>query len=43
MDRIGCALETTVNSIKRRLKMEPIVLNVPSTDNYLAGLIDLIN
>lgn len=34
-------LETTVNSIKRRLKVEPIVLNIPSSENQLLGLIDL--
>ena len=33
MDRVGCTLETTVNSIKRRLKIEPIIINVPTTDN----------
>ena len=41
MDRIGCQLETTVNSIKRRLKVNPILINVPSSDNNLKGLIDL--
>ena len=41
MDRIGCQLETTVNSIKRRLKVDPILINIPSSENSLHGLIDL--
>jgi elongation factor G len=41
MDRLGCDLETTVKSVKRRLKVEPIVINMPSTDTQLTGLIDL--
>ena len=41
MDRVGCQLETTINSIKRRLKVDPILINVPSSDNQLHGLIDL--
>lgn len=41
MDRLGCSIETTVNSIRRRLRVEPVLLNVPSSENYLEGLIDL--
>jgi len=41
MDRVGCQLETTINSVKRRLKVEPILINVPSSDSNLHGLIDL--
>jgi elongation factor G len=43
MDRLGCLTETTTQSIKRRLKVEPILLNVPSSENHLTGLIDLVN
>jgi elongation factor G len=41
MDRLGCSVDTTVSSIKRRLKVEPVLLNVPSGENNLDGLIDL--
>jgi translation elongation factor EF-G len=41
MDRLGCDIETTVHSVKRRLKVDPIVLNMPSSENQLLGIIDL--
>jgi elongation factor G len=42
LDRTGAVLETTLESIKRRLKVEPLLINVPIDDsNQLGGLIDL--
>ena len=41
LDRLGATLETTTASVKRRLKVEPIMLNVPSSEASLTGLIDL--
>ena len=41
LDRLGAQIETTTNSIKRRLKVEPIMVNIPSSDSQLTGLIDL--
>ena len=41
LDRMGATLETTVSSIKKRLKVQPIMVNVPSSDSQLTGLIDL--
>lgn len=41
MDRLGCSLETTLLSVKKRLKVQPILLNIPSGENSLRGLIDL--
>ena len=41
LDRLGAHIETTTNSIKRRLKVEPIMVNIPSSDSHLNGLIDL--
>jgi elongation factor G len=33
LDRMGATLETTVSSIKKRLKVQPIMVNVPSSDS----------
>lgn len=42
LDRSGSSVQTTVESVKRRLKVEPILVNVPSNDNnQLKGIIDL--
>lgn len=42
MDRPGAVLDTTVDSIRKRLRSEPLLLNVPSDDSYqLKSLIDL--
>ncbi|CDW86051.1 translation elongation factor g [Stylonychia lemnae] len=42
LDRQGSNIVTTLESIKRRLKVEPILVNVPSNDNnQLKGIIDL--
>jgi len=41
LDRLGASLDTTINSVRRRLKVEPIMVNVPSSENQLTGLIDL--
>ena len=42
LDRQGSNISTTVESVKRRLKVEPILVNVPSNDNnMLKGIIDL--
>ena len=42
LDRTGSLIETTTESIRRRLKVEPLLVNVPSDDsNGLHGLIDL--
>ena len=42
LDRQGSNLQTTLESIKRRLKVEPILINIPSSDNnQLKGIIDL--
>ena len=42
LDRLGAQLETTTKSIKKRLKVEPIMINIPSGESSsLQGLIDL--
>lgn len=42
LDRTGSDIETTIESVKRRLKVEPLLINVPCDDtNQLNGLIDL--
>lgn len=42
LDRLGASLDTTTLSVKRRLKVEPIMLNVPAGEtSNLQGLIDL--
>jgi translation elongation factor EF-G len=41
MDRLGCSLDTTLLSVKKRLKVQPVLINVPSSENNLKGLIDL--
>ena len=42
LDRAGSTIHTTVESVKRRLKVEPLLVNIPSTEsNTLKGLIDL--
>ena len=42
LDRVGASLETTTKSVKKRLKVEPILLNIPAGDtSSLKGLIDL--
>ena len=42
LDRTGSLISTTTESIKQRLKVEPLLVNVPSDDsNQLSGLIDL--
>jgi len=42
LDRMGASLETTTASIKKRLKIEPIMLNLPAGEtSNLKGLIDL--
>jgi elongation factor G len=41
MDRLGAEVKTTTDSVKRRLKVEPILLNIPARENSLDGLIDL--
>lgn len=42
LDRLGASLDTTTQSVKRRLKVEPIMLNVPAGEtSNLQGLIDL--
>lgn len=42
LDRLGTNIETTTNSIKKRLKVEPLVINIQSEDsNEFKGLIDL--
>jgi elongation factor G len=42
LDRQGSNMQTTVDSIKRRLRVEPMLVNIPSNDsNQLKGIIDL--
>lgn len=42
LDRLGSSVDTTVQSVKRRLRAEPLLINIPSDDtNQLNGLIDL--
>lgn len=42
LDRLGTNIETTTSSIKKRLKVEPLVINIQSEDsNEFKGLIDL--
>ena len=42
LDRLGASLETTTKSVRNRLKVEPILLNVPAGETQnLKGLIDL--
>jgi elongation factor G len=32
LDRLGADVTTTTNSIKRRLKIEPMMINIPAGD-----------
>ena len=42
LDRLGATIDTTTLSIKKRLKVEPIMLNMPAGEtSSLRGLIDL--
>jgi elongation factor G len=42
LDRPGSSIQTTVESIKRRLKVEPLLVNIPSSEStMLKGIIDL--
>ena len=42
LDRQGSSVQTTVESIRRRLKVEPLLVNLPSSENgLLKGIIDL--
>ena len=42
LDRQGSNMQTTVESIKRRLKVEPLLVNIPSSESsLLKGIIDL--
>ena len=42
LDRPGAILDTTLDSIRKRLNTEPLLINVPSDDsNRLDSLIDL--
>ena len=42
LDRPGSVVQTTLTSIRRRLKCEPMLINIPSDDsNSLKNLIDL--
>jgi len=42
LDRQGSSVQTTVESIRRRLKVEPLLVNIPGSDNgLLKGIIDL--
>jgi elongation factor G len=42
LDRTGANVQLTVDSIKRRLKVEPLLINVPGSENsLLKGIIDL--
>ena len=42
LDRPGSEVATTVESVKRRLKVEPMLVNIPCDESHqLQGLIDL--
>lgn len=42
LDRQGSSVQTTVDSIKRRLKVDPLLVNIPSSESsMLKGIIDL--
>ena len=42
LDRIGANIQLTVDSVKRRLKVEPLLINIPGKeDSQLNDLIDL--
>lgn len=42
LDRPGANVSTTVESVRRRLKVEPLLVTVPSQDSHtLKGLIDI--
>jgi elongation factor G len=42
LDRPGSNMQTTVESIKRRLKVDPLLVNIPSSDStMLKGILDL--
>lgn len=42
LDRPGANVQTTVDSIKKRLKVEPLLINMPASDsNQLKAIIDL--
>lgn len=33
LDRVGSQIDTTIESVKRRLKVEPLLINVPTDDS----------
>lgn len=42
LDRQGASVHLTVESVKRRLKVEPLLINIPGKeDSQLKSLIDL--
>ena len=42
LDRLGAVIDTTLDSVKKRLKVEPLLINVPTDEtNQLRGIIDL--
>ena len=42
LDRVGAVIDTTLRSVKRRLRAEPMLVNIPSDDtNQLSAIIDL--
>ena len=41
LDRAGASVQTTVESVKRRLKVDPLLINIPSNESSLKGIIDL--
>jgi len=41
LDRLGAQLETTLSSVRKRLKVMPILINCPASESQLNGLIDL--
>jgi elongation factor G len=41
LDRMGATLDTTLSSVRKRLKVQPILVNIPSSESNLTGLIDL--
>lgn len=47
LDRQGASVQLTVDSIKRRLKVDPVLVNVPNEDSLSSknncAIIDLVN
>lgn len=41
LDRLGTTVDITTKSVRKRLKVEPILINIPTAEGSFKGLIDL--